>query len=132
MLITGKGALRAAFEVEIAKRETRWKDSICVRCIFLPAADYPTLLGCADLGVSMHSSSSGRDLPMKVVDMFGCGTPVLALGFEAIGELVKDGQNGKVWHTGEQLGDQLVVSETESFFFLAPRAKAHVRLENVD
>lgn len=47
---------------------------------------------------------------MKVVDMFGCGVPVLAKGFAAIGELVKDGRNGRVWDTGEELGEQMIVS----------------------
>lgn len=108
VLITGKGSLRSSFEAAIAKRENTW-NTICVRCVFLSAEDYPTLLGCADLGVSMHSSSSGRDLPMKVVDMFGCGTPVLARNFAAIGELVKDGKNGRVWSTGEELGRQMIV-----------------------
>lgn len=109
VLITGKGSLRSAFEGLIAQHERHWT-RICVRCMFLPAKDYPTLLGCADLGLSMHSSSSGRDLPMKVVDMFGCGVPVLARGFKAIGELVKDGENGKVWTTGTELGQQMLVS----------------------
>lgn len=111
VIITGKGALREPFERAVASREAKggkWKD-VAVRCHFLPAKDYPILLGCADLGVSLHTSSSGRDLPMKVVDMFGCGVPVLAKGFGCIDELVKHGQNGLVFNTGEELGKQLIV-----------------------
>lgn len=109
VIITGKGALRRPFENAVATREgKRWQD-ICVRCHFLPAKDYPTLLGCADLGLSLHTSSSGRDLPMKVVDMFGCGVPVLAKGFACIDELVKHGENGIVFDDGEELGKQIIV-----------------------
>ncbi|KAK8854941.1 hypothetical protein IAR55_003680 [Kwoniella newhampshirensis] len=109
VIITGLGALRPSFEKTVAERERsgKWKD-IFVRCVFLPARDYPTLLGCADLGVSLHSSSSGRDLPMKVVDMFGCGVPVLARKFECIAELVQEDKNGLIFETGEEMGYQLV------------------------
>ncbi len=114
VVITGKGDLRSSFERAVAIREADlWKD-VAVRCIFLPARDYPTLLGCADLGVSLHTSSSGQDLPMKVVDMFGCGVPVLAKRFLCVGELVKDGQNGLVFDTGEELGLQMIVGITDS------------------
>lgn len=129
VVITGKGALRSAFEAAVAEREKpdskgkiRWTD-VCVRCTFLPAGDYPVLLGCADLGVSMHSSSSGRDLPMKVVDMFGCGVPVLAKGFACISELVKDGKNGRVWNTPEELGQQLIVSQSVHVITLPEKCK---------
>lgn len=123
LVITGKGALRAPFEAEVAKRENAglWPD-VCVRCVFLSARDYPLLLGCGDLGISMHQSSSGRDLPMKVVDMFGCGLPVLARGFACIDELVKDGRNGRVFNSGQELGAQLI--DTLAEFPNAPKLDA--------
>lgn len=122
VLITGKGALRAPFEKIVKLRETsKWKD-IAVRCVFVPAQEYPLLLGCADLGVSLHTSSSGVDLPMKVVDMFGCGVPVLAKNFQCIDELVKEGENGKIFSTGEELGEQMIVS---SIFFMRRRGKTN-------
>jgi beta-1,4-mannosyltransferase len=84
-IVTGKGGpLRAAFERE-AERLERTEDwrFVRARTTWLERDDYPRLLGAADVGVSLHASTSGFDLPMKVVDMFGCGLPVLALDFPA-------------------------------------------------
>ncbi|GMG56270.1 unnamed protein product [Ambrosiozyma monospora] len=33
---------------------------------------------------------------MKIVDLFGAGTPVISLGFDSIDELVKQGENGLI------------------------------------
>ena len=52
----------------------------------------------------MHKSSSGVDLPMKVVDMFGAGLPVVGYGdYESWGELVKEGVNGRGFSTSRDL-----------------------------
>ncbi|EGS21664.1 uncharacterized protein CTHT_0035300 [Thermochaetoides thermophila DSM 1495] len=108
-IITGKGPQKAHYVSRIADltREGRLPN-VRVATAFLPFEDYAALLAVADLGVCLHRSSSGVDLPMKVVDMFGAGLPVAAYcGYESFSELVKDGENGEGFETADELAEIL-------------------------
>jgi beta-1,4-mannosyltransferase len=102
MFVTGKGPLRELYMRKARSMQDREGDPwqwVHIISTWLEPGDYPLLLGkflltsrhssiesaldtgSADLGISLHSSSSALDLPMKIVDMFGCGVPVCALDF---------------------------------------------------
>ena len=78
VLLTGRGARRAGFEAAAAALPGR---RIHVRTLWLEPDDYPSALGAADLGLCLHRSASGLDLPMKIADMQGAGLPVCALDY---------------------------------------------------
>ncbi|KAJ9143916.1 Glycosyltransferase family 33 protein [Coniochaeta hoffmannii] len=109
VVITGKGPQKAMYLERIsALTEAGRLPNVTVESVFLPFADYARLLACTELGVCLHKSSSGVDLPMKVVDMFGAGLPVAAYsGYESFGELVREGENGCGFETAEELADIL-------------------------
>ncbi|XP_063445577.1 chitobiosyldiphosphodolichol beta-mannosyltransferase-like [Mytilus trossulus] len=105
-VITGKGPQKEYYKEKIEKAE--WKHvKICLP--WLESEDYPVLLGSADLGVCLHTSSSGLDLPMKVVDMFGCGVPVCAIDYNCISELVQHNHNGLVFSNSKHLLQQIKI-----------------------
>ena len=106
VIITGKGPQRATFEAKarLAQKQGKLSHAFIMTAYFDDIGDYAKLLGCADLGISLHTSSSGVDLPMKVVDMFGTGLPVVGWGnFEAWPELVKENHNGMAFSSAGQL-----------------------------
>lgn len=109
-IITGKGPQKADFIAQIQDLDVQGKlEMVDIQTAWLSNEDYASLLGAADLGVSLHTSSSGLDLPMKVVDMFGAGLPVVGWGkFEAWPELVIEGVNGISFGSAPDLRDTLV------------------------
>ena len=91
ILITGRGPMRDEFMDKVEKAKLEIFD---VKSIWLDSDDYPKLLNLCDLGISLHYSSSGIDLPMKVVDMFSACLPAAAIYYDTIKELVLEDENG--------------------------------------
>ena len=105
ILVTGDGARRAEFERRFAGLPAR---RVHLRTRWLEPDDYPLVVGSADLGLCLHRSSSGLDIPMKVADLFGAGVPVCALDYGAcLAERVRHGDNGLLFSAAGQLADIL-------------------------
>ncbi|VDD80885.1 unnamed protein product [Mesocestoides corti] len=104
-VVTGRGPMKPHFQEVLRKKD--WKH-VVVLTPWLEWTDYPLLLGSADLGVSLHRSTSNLDLPMKVVDLIGAEVPVLALTYPALSELLPHGQLGYHFSTAEGLANQLI------------------------
>nr|CAJ2470908.1 unnamed protein product [Leishmania braziliensis] len=87
VLITGKGTARQRFEDAV--RAAKLSSHVVVSTYYAQSyQEYSLLLGAADVGLCLHFSSSGLDLPMKGADMIGVGLPVIAMQYPAIGELI--------------------------------------------
>ncbi|CAG9333818.1 unnamed protein product [Blepharisma stoltei] len=104
LVITGKGPLKDYYKNLISQKT--WKKSKVIFA-WLEAEDYPTLLKQADLGVCLHISSSGYDLPMKVVDMHAAALPALAFYYDTIEELVISGRNGDTFKNSQDLAEKI-------------------------
>ncbi|KKZ61843.1 beta-1,4-mannosyltransferase [[Emmonsia] crescens] len=110
VIITGKGPQQQMYLSRIAKLMAQSKlEKVTIKSAWLSLEDYAQLLASASLGVSLHTSSSGVDLPMKVVDMFGAGLPVVGWNqYEAWPELVTEGVNGLGFGSTDELLTHLV------------------------
>jgi beta-1,4-mannosyltransferase len=112
VILTGRGALRESFEARAARRGFT---AITLRTIWLDPADYPTLVGMADLGLCLHQSSSGLDLPMKLADLYGAGVPAAVYDYAPVlGEVMTAGQHGVTFRDPGDLANVLVTVATRS------------------
>lgn len=104
-IITGKGPQKGMYLERITQLHNAGKlNKVVIQTAWLAFVDYARLLASASLGVSLHTSSSGVDLPMKVVDMFGAGLPVAGWNrFQAWPELVTEDVNGMGFGSSDEL-----------------------------
>ena len=106
VFLTGRGPLRETFEQRAARRNFT---AIAVKTVWLEPADYPTLVGMADLGLCLHQSASGLDLPMKLADLRGAGVPVATYDYAPVlGEVMTTGHEGVTFRDPGELANILV------------------------
>jgi len=99
--ITGEGVKRKDLEPRLLPLRAK---GVLIDTGFLPETEYRALIGRAHLGLSLHRSSSGLDLAMKVVDLFGAGVPVCAFDYGgSVGEQIEDGVTGFLFRTAAEL-----------------------------
>ena len=112
VLLTGRGPLRETFEQRASRRNFK---AIAVKTLWLEPADYPTLVGMASLGLCLHQSSSGLDLPMKLADLRGAGVPVATYDYAPVlGEVMTAGQEGITFRDPGELATVFVGVATNS------------------
>lgn len=104
LFITGKGEMKDSF---VKKFDSKNFNNLHLVTAWVSSSDYPLVLGAADVGVCLHTSTSGLDLPMKVVDMLGSECPVLALKFPALQELLGT-EGGSVFSSAKELSAGLL------------------------
>jgi beta-1,4-mannosyltransferase len=126
VLLTGRGALRATFEARAARRGFK---AIAIKTLWLEPADYPTLIGMADLGLCLHQSSSGLDLPMKLADLRGADVPVATYDYAPVlGEVMTMGQEGVTFRDPGDLATLLVDVARHSIAPDSPLARSRAWL----
>jgi beta-1,4-mannosyltransferase len=80
-----------------------------VRTAWLDPDDYPAVLAAADLGLCLHRSASGLDLPMKIADLHGAGLPVCALDYgPCLDEMLRHDDTGLRFADAETLARQWI------------------------
>ena len=121
-ILSGHGELKEAFESRIAGRSAGRSR---FATIWFEGRDYPRLLPGADLGLSLHASSSGVDFPMKIHDMRGSGLPVLALRFPGLSAGFTEGRDGFAFTNASDLASLLsrMIDDGEGLAALRGAAK---------
>jgi beta-1,4-mannosyltransferase len=126
VFLTGRGPLRETFEARVARRNFT---AIAVKTIWLEPAEYPRLIGMADLGLCLHQSSSGLDLPMKLADLRGAAVPVAVYDYAPVlGEVLTPGHEGVMFRDPGDLASLLVAVAKQSIAADSPMGRSRAWL----
>lgn len=126
VFLTGRGPLRQTFDQRASRRHFK---AIAVKASWLEPADYPTLIGMADLGLCLHQSSSGLDLPMKLADLRGAGVPVATYDYAPVlNEVLTTGREGVTFRDPGELAALLVAVASRSLSPDSPLSKSRAWL----
>lgn len=105
VVLSGKGELREPCEMRARELQAY---AVSVAVLWVEAEHYPDLIAAADLGICLHRSTSGVDLPMKVADMLGAGIPVCAFDYgPCLREQIDVGVSGLLFGDAEGLSQAL-------------------------
>lgn len=64
---------------------------------------YWNILGVSDLGICFNGSLAGLDISPHLLELAASGIPILAFKFGCVSEVVKNGENGFLFRTDEDL-----------------------------
>lgn len=125
--ITGKGPLKRQFVEQV--HDFKWK-RCKINFLWLTSEDYPKLLRLCDYGISLHTSSSGLDLPMKILDMLGSGLPVIASNYPVLDELLQHNVNGLKFLDRRELHESLMFAMQDPNVYSTLKDGALLEAEN--
>jgi beta-1,4-mannosyltransferase len=96
VVVSGRGEGRVAFERAAAGFLAAGAgDPIALRTLWLEPEEYPLFLAAADVGLCLHRSATGLDLPMKLADLRGAAVPTLAFDYgPVLRERFTEGRDG--------------------------------------
>ena len=85
VILTGEGPTKNCF-LETVEKEYPSLWPHLYPTYFTNYETYAQAVGSADVGICVHRSTSEMDFPMKILDLWGCGVPAIALDYPALAE----------------------------------------------
>ncbi|MGH9383490.1 MAG: glycosyltransferase [Vicinamibacterales bacterium] len=107
VVLTGTGELRGAFETRLARRQFA---HVAVRVL---EVDSHAAIAIADIGICLHQSASGLDLPMVLSDLRGANVPACVYDYAPVlTEVLTNGREGVRFGEPGELMTLLVAAAT--------------------